>query len=73
MTLREFLQTLGGEFYARWNIRIYSKNNARSVCGSIIEGRLLIPQNVLDYKYISMKIEKNTRIPGKEVIVITVE
>lgn len=71
MTLKEFLKSISSllEWYPA---RIYSIKN-HSVIGSVINSKELIPENVYEYKYISMKIEENTRIKGSKVIVITVE
>lgn len=71
MTLKEFLNSIT-DLLKQYPARIYSIHN-HSVVGSIIRSKELIPENVYDYKYISMKIEENSRIRGNKVIVITIE
>ena len=73
VTLEEVLNSLGEGIYNNHPVRIYSKQN-HSVVGSVLNGKRLIPENVLKYKYISAKVEENSRIKGAPtILVITVE
>ena len=71
MILKEFLNSIS-DLLDRYPARIYSIRN-HSVVGSIINSKELIPENVYGYKYLSIKLEENSRMKGKYVIVITVE
>lgn len=71
MTLFNFLLTIP-KLLDKYPVRIYSEQN-HSVVGTIINNKMLIPENVMKYQYRFMNIENNTRIKGKKVIVITVE
>lgn len=73
VTLREILDSIGDGIKNNHPIRIYSKQN-HSVVGSVLNGKELIPENVLKYKYISAEVRENTRIKNSPtILVITVE
>ena len=73
VTLREIIDSIGDNIKNNHPIRIYSKQN-HSVVGSVINGKELIPENVLKYKYISAEVQENTRLKNTPtILVITVE
>ncbi|MGN1122003.1 MAG: hypothetical protein ACI4RV_06520 [Eubacteriales bacterium] len=71
MTLKEFLKSISYILASGFPARIYSIHN-HSVVGFIINSKELIPENVYEYKYISMKIEANLIINGGEIVSKTI-
>lgn len=75
MTLKEFLEKVSNLIKKNYAFRIYSIQN-HSVVGTILHQKELIPENVYNYKFISMDIEPRfwpeKGIPDM-IIVVTVE
>jgi len=71
MILKEFLDTLGSGF-RNYPITIFSLSK-RGVVGSIITKKKNIPEEAMSRKYQYIDIQKDLKLRGSRVIVITIE